>query len=77
MSLGRGDTKGEFLVGMGDALDPAKTMKLAVGDTGTITAKMHHFAIARVATGLSIRAERFFNDPRESRGRSQKAALVA
>jgi hypothetical protein len=49
-------TKGEFLVGMGDALDPAKTMKLAVGDPGTITAKMHHFAIARVATELSIRA---------------------
>jgi hypothetical protein len=50
-------TKGEFLVGMGDALDPAKTMKLAVGDTGTITAKMHHCAIARVATELRIRAE--------------------
>jgi hypothetical protein len=50
-------TKGEFLVGMGDVLDPAKTMKPAVGDTGTITAKMHHFAIARVATELSIRAE--------------------
>jgi hypothetical protein len=41
----------------GDALDHAKTMKLAVGDTGAITAKMHHFAIARVATEVSIRAE--------------------
>jgi hypothetical protein len=43
-------------VGIGDAVDPAKTMKLAVGDTGTITAKKHHFAIARVATESSIRS---------------------
>ena len=50
-------TKGEFLVGIGDALDLAKTMRLAVGDTGTITAKMHHCAIARVATELGIRGE--------------------
>jgi hypothetical protein len=48
---------GEFLVGMGDALDASKTMKMAPGDTGTIKAKMHHFAIARAATELSIRAE--------------------
>ena len=37
--------------------DLAKTMRLAVGDTGTFTAKMHHCAIARVATELSIRGE--------------------
>ena len=48
---------GQFLVGMGDALDPAKTMKMAPGDTGSIGAKMHHFAIAPVPTVLSIRAE--------------------
>ena len=42
---------------MGDALDPAVPMKLAVGDTETITAKMHHFSIARVAAVSSIRAE--------------------
>lgn len=48
---------GEFLVGMGDALDQGKTMKMAPGDTGSIAAKMHHFAIAPVATVLSIRAE--------------------
>ena len=48
---------GEFLVGMGDALDQSKTMKMAAGDTGSIGAKMHHFAIAPVATVLSIRAE--------------------
>jgi quercetin dioxygenase-like cupin family protein len=48
---------GEFLVGMGDMLDPTKTMKMAPGDTGTISAKMHHFAIARVATEISVRAD--------------------
>lgn len=48
---------GEFLVGMGDALDQSKTMKMAPGDTGTIGAKMNHFAIAPVPTVLSIRAE--------------------
>jgi len=48
---------GEFLVGMGDALDQKKTMKMAAGDTGSIAAKMHHFAIAPVPTVLSIRAD--------------------
>ena len=48
---------GEFLVGMGDALDQSKTMKMAAGDTGSIGAKMNHFAIAPVATVLSIRSE--------------------
>lgn len=48
---------GEFLVGMGDALDQSKTMKMAPGDTGSIGAKMHHFAIASAPTVLSIRAE--------------------
>ena len=31
-----------------------------MGDTETITATMHHFAIARLATELSIGAEQFF-----------------
>jgi quercetin dioxygenase-like cupin family protein len=48
---------GEFLVGMGDAFDQSKTMKMAPGDTGSIGAKMNHFAIAPVATVLSIRSE--------------------
>ena len=48
---------GEFLVGMGDALDQGKTKKMAAGDTGSIGAKMNHFAIAPVATVLSIRSE--------------------
>jgi hypothetical protein len=48
---------GELLVGMGDALDQSKTMKMAPGDTGSIGAKMHHFAMAPVATELSIRSQ--------------------
>ena len=47
---------GEFDVGMGDALDASKTKKLAPGDTGTMPAKAHHYAIAPVATELSVRA---------------------
>jgi quercetin dioxygenase-like cupin family protein len=48
---------GEFLVGMGDALDPTKTMKMTPGDTGSLPANMHHFAIARTATQVSIRSD--------------------
>ena len=48
---------GQFLVGMGDVLDQSKTMKMAAGDTGSIGAKAHHFAIAAVPTVLSVRAE--------------------
>jgi mannose-6-phosphate isomerase-like protein (cupin superfamily) len=48
---------GQLLVGMGDTLDASKTKKLAPGDTGTIPAKMHHFAIMPVATELTVRAE--------------------
>ena len=48
---------GEFQAGMGDAFDASKTMKLAPGDTGTIAAKMHHFAFAPVATEISIRSQ--------------------
>ena len=66
---------GQFLVGMGDALDASKTMKMAAGDTGSIAANMHHFAIAPVATVLSIRANGPFamtyvnaaDDPRKTK----------
>lgn len=47
---------GTLLVGMGDKLDATATKPLAAGDTGSIPAKMHHFAIARGATTVSIRA---------------------
>jgi len=48
---------GQFMVGMGDAIDASKMMKMAPGDTGSIAAKMHHFAMAPVATEISIRAQ--------------------
>ncbi len=48
---------GEFLVGMGDTFDASKTMKLAAGDTGTVAAKMHHFALTHGPTEVSVRAE--------------------
>ena len=47
---------GEFDVGMGDVLDASKTMKMAPGDTGSIPAKGHHYAIAPVATEVSVSA---------------------
>jgi quercetin dioxygenase-like cupin family protein len=48
---------GTLLVGMGDKLDPAAAKPLAAGDTGTIPANMHHFAIAKGPTTISIRSE--------------------
>jgi len=47
--------KGQFMVGMGDKLDASKTKKMAPGDTGTVPAQMHHFAIAGASTELAIR----------------------
>ena len=45
-----------FLVGMGDRLDVKKTVPMVVGDTGTAPAGMHHFAIAKGATIISVTA---------------------
>jgi len=47
---------GTFLVGMGDTLDTSQTKPMAVGDSATIPAQMHHFAVARGATMVSVRA---------------------
>jgi quercetin dioxygenase-like cupin family protein len=46
--------QGTFLVGMGDRLDPKKTIPLAVGDTATAPAGMHHYAVTRGATIVSV-----------------------
>jgi quercetin dioxygenase-like cupin family protein len=48
---------GTFLVGMGDKLDASATKSLAPGDTGSIPAKMHHFAIAKGPTTVRVRAD--------------------
>jgi hypothetical protein len=48
--------KGTFLVGMGDTFDAAKTKPMKVGEKGTVPAQMHHFAMAKVATTVSVSA---------------------
>jgi quercetin dioxygenase-like cupin family protein len=65
--------EGTFLVGLGDALDPAKTNPMKPGDKGSLRANMHHFAIARGATIVAVTAKGPFamtyvnpaNDPRK------------
>jgi len=49
--------EGTFLVGMGDKLDPKKTRAMEPGDSGTVAARMHHFAIARGATVVAVSAQ--------------------
>ena len=46
--------QGTFLVGMGDKLDVKKTIPLAVGDTATAPAGMHHYFVTRGATIVSV-----------------------
>ena len=48
--------KGTFLVGMGDMLDEKQTKVLAPGDSGTIKAEMHHFAIAKGSVTVEVTA---------------------
>jgi quercetin dioxygenase-like cupin family protein len=49
--------EGTFLVGMGDKLDPKKTKTMQKGDSGTMAAGKHHFAIARGATTVGVSAK--------------------
>lgn len=46
--------KGTFLVGMGDTLDLAKARTMQVGAKGELPAGMHHYAVAKGATVVSI-----------------------
>jgi len=46
--------QGTFLVGMGDKLDAKKTIPLAVGDTATAPAGMHHYSVAKGATIVAV-----------------------
>ena len=48
--------KGLFMVGMGDMFDAKKTNAMKVGAKGTVPAQMHHFALAKVATVVSVTA---------------------
>jgi hypothetical protein len=49
--------KGTFLVGMGDTFDATKMNPIATGATGSMPAKMHHYAMAKGATIISVTAE--------------------
>jgi quercetin dioxygenase-like cupin family protein len=46
--------EGTLLVGMGDRLDPRKTLALAAGDTAVAPAGIHHFSIAKGPTVVTV-----------------------
>ena len=46
--------EGVLLVGMGDRLDPERTLPLAVGDTIRAPAAMRHYSIAKGRTVVSV-----------------------
>jgi quercetin dioxygenase-like cupin family protein len=48
---------GTLLAGMGDKLDMQMAKSLTEGDTLTMPAQMHHFAIARGETTVSVRSQ--------------------
>ncbi len=48
--------QGALLVGMGDQLDIKGIQPMVVGDTGTVPAMMHHFAVAKGATIVAVTA---------------------
>jgi len=45
---------GTLLVGVGDRMDVRKTQPVAVGDTGTAPAGMHHYSIAKGETTVRV-----------------------
>ena len=47
---------GTFLVGMGDTVDLAAAQTLTAGQEGEVGPKMHHYAAARGATVVAVRA---------------------
>jgi len=46
--------EGALLIGVGDELDPKRTRVLAVGDTATAPAGVHHLSIARGRTVVAV-----------------------
>ena len=46
--------EGTLLVGIGDQMDPRKTMRAEVGDTGTAPAGAHHYTIAEGTTRVRV-----------------------
>ena len=48
--------EGIFLYGMGDTVDLKQAKRMTPGDTGTLPARMHHWAVARGRTVVTVRA---------------------
>jgi quercetin dioxygenase-like cupin family protein len=48
--------QGQFLIGMGDTVNVAKTMRLQAGGFAVAPAGMHHYAIARGRTIVQVHA---------------------
>jgi quercetin dioxygenase-like cupin family protein len=48
--------QGTFLIGMGDKIEPDKTIALKPGGFGTAAAQVHHYAIARGRTIVQVHA---------------------
>lgn len=48
--------QGTFKVGMGDKVEPGKTMTLATGGFGAAMANQHHYAIAKGRTIVQVSA---------------------
>ena len=48
--------KGTFMVGMGDRMDQSHMNTMVVGDSGTIPAQAHHYAMAKTATIVAVTA---------------------
>ena len=46
--------QGTLLIGMGDRLDIKKTIPVAVADTGTAPAGVHHYSVAKGATVVAV-----------------------
>lgn len=47
---------GTFLYGMGDKMDPKQMKTMKVGESGTMQANVHHYAMARGKTVVSVSA---------------------
>lgn len=47
---------GNFLVGMGDKIDPKSSMSLNAGGFATAPAQQHHWAVARTHTVVQVHA---------------------
>ena len=48
--------KGTLLIGMGDTFDASTMKPMKIGATGSVPANAHHFAAARGATVITVRA---------------------